>query len=106
MAGLVSTGIAGFLTSAKFTGKKVLNAAGEMVSEIVEDFMSGFAGYGWKIWEYVKGKWMLEIDSIRVREQFIVFEMLVSKMRAIIGSLGISQACGKIATVTLSEDGT
>lgn len=76
------------------------------MAEVVEDFMSGFAGYGWKIWEYVKGKWMLEIDSIRVREQFIVFEMLVSKMRAIIGSLGISQACGKIATVTLSEDGT
>ena len=106
MAGLVSTGIAGFITSAKFTGKKVLNAAGELVSEMVEHFVSGFAGYGWKIWEYVKGKWMLEIDSIRVREQFIVFEMLVSKMRAIIGSLGISQACGKIATVTLSEDGT
>ena len=83
-----------------------MNAAGEWVAEVVEDFMSGFAGYGWKIWEYVKGKWMLEIDSIRVREQFIVFEMLVSKMRAIIGSLGISQACGKIATVTLSEDGT
>lgn len=106
MAGLVSTGIAGFITSAKFTGKKVLNAAGELVSEMVEHFVSGFAGYGWKIWEYVKGKWMLEIDSIRVREQFIVFEMLVSKMRAIIGSLGISQACGKIAAVTLSEDGT
>lgn len=94
------------LTSAKKTGRQVMNAAGEWVAEVVEDFMSGFAGYGWKIWEYVKGKWMLEIDSIRVREQFIVFEMLVSKMRAIIGSLGISQACGKIATVTLSEDGT
>ena len=94
------------LTSAKKTGRQVMNAAGEWVVEVVEDFMSGFAGYGWKIWEYVKGKWMLEIDSIRVREQFIVFEMLVSKMRAIIGSLGISQACGKIAAVTLSEDGT
>lgn len=94
------------LTSAKKTGRQVMNAAGEWVAEVVEDFMSGFAGHGWKIWEYVKGKWMLEIDSIRVREQFIVFEMLVSKMRAIIGSLGISQACGKIATVTLSEDGT
>lgn len=93
------------LASAKKTGRQVMNAAGEWVVEVVEDFMSGFAGHGWKIWEYVKGKWMLEIDSIRVREQFIVFEMLVSKMRAIIGSLGISQACGKIATVTLSEDG-
>lgn len=106
MAILSTAKIVGMLASAKKTGRQVLNAAGEWVAEVVEDFMSGFAGYGWKIWEYVKGKWMLEIDSIRVREQFIVFEMLVSKMRAIIGSLGISQACGKIATVTLSEDGT
>ena len=106
MAILSTAKIVGMLVSAKKTGKQVMNAAGEYVTEVVEDFMSGFAGYGWKIWEYVKGKWMLEIDSIRVREQFIVFEMLVSKMRAIIGSLGISQACGKIATVTLSEDGT
>lgn len=106
MAILSTAKVVGLLCSAKKTGKQILNAAGEWVAEVVEDFMSGFAGYGWKIWEYVKGKWMLEIDSIRVREQFIVFEMLVSKMRAIIGSLGISQACGKIATVTLSEDGT
>lgn len=106
MAILSTAKIVGMLASAKKTGRQVMNAAGEWVVEVVEDFMSGFAGYGWKIREYVKGKWMLEIDSIRVREQFIVFEMLVSKMRAIIGSLGISQACGKIATVTLSEDGT
>lgn len=106
MAILSTAKIVGMLASAKKTGRQVMNAAGEWVAEVVEDFVSGFAGYGWKIWEYVKGKWMLEIDSIRVREQFIVFEMLVSKMRAIIGSLGISQACGKIATVTLSEDGT
>lgn len=106
MAILSTAKIVGMLASAKKTGRQVMNAAGEWVTEIVEDFVSGFTGYGWKIWEYVAGKWMLEIDSIRVREQFIVFEMLVSKMRAIIGSLGISQACGKIATVTLSEDGT
>ena len=106
MAILSTAKVVGMLASAKKTGRQVMNAAGEWVAEVVEDFMSGFVGYGWKIWEYVKGKWMLEIDSIRVREQFIVFEMLVSKMRAIIGSLGISQACGKIATVTLSEDGT
>lgn len=106
MAILSTAKIVGMLVSAKKTGRQVMNAAGEWVAEVVEDFVSGFAGYGWKIWEYVKGKWMLEIDSIRVREQFIIFEMLVSKMRAIIGSLGISQACGKIATVMLSEDGT
>lgn len=92
----------GFLCSAKETGQKLANG----VKEYVEDFVSGFAGHGWKIWEYVKGKWMLEIDSIRVRGQFTVFEMLISKVRAIIGAQAITQGCGKVKTAELSEDGT
>lgn len=92
----------GFLCSVKETGQKLANG----VKEYVEDFVSGFAGHGWKIWEYVKGKWMLEIDSIRVRGQFTVFEMLISKVRAIIGAQAITQGCGKIKTAELSEDGT
>ncbi|MFR2354759.1 MAG: hypothetical protein ACLS72_24435, partial [Bacteroides ovatus] len=75
------------------------------VKEYVEDFMSGFAGHGWKLWEYIKGKWMLEIDAIRVRGQFTIFELLVSKIRAIIGAQTITQGCGKIKTVGISEDG-
>lgn len=77
-----------------------------MGEKIVEFFLSGFSGYGWKIWEYVKGKWMLEIDAIRVRETMLVFEMLVSKIRAIIGAQTISQGHGKIKSVRLSDDGT
>lgn len=92
----------GFLCSAKETGQKLANGA----KEYVENFVSGFAGHGWKIWEYVKGKWMLEIDSIRVRGQFTVFEMLISKVRAIIGAQAITQGCGKVKKVELSEDGT
>lgn len=49
---------------------------------------------------------MLEIDTIRVRGQFTVFEMLVSKVRAIIGAQAITQGCGKIKDVNLSEDGS
>ena len=92
----------GFLCSAKETGQKLANG----VKEYVEDFVSGFAGHGWKIWEYAKGKWMLEIDSIRVRGQFTVFEMLISKVRAIIGAQAITQGCGKVKAVELSKDGT
>lgn len=92
----------GFLCSAKETGQKLANGA----KEYVEEFVSGFAGHGWKLWEYVKGKWMLEIDAIRVRGQFTVFEMLVSKVRAIIGAQAITQGCGKIKDVRLSEDGS
>lgn len=92
----------GFVCSAKETGRKLANGA----KEYVEHFVSGFAGHGWKVWEYVKGKWMLEIDAIRVRGQFTVFEMLVSKVRAIIGAQAITQGCGKIKKVELSADGT
>ncbi len=95
MAGLSSSAIVGFISSGIKMGEK-----------IVEFFLSGFSSYGWKIWEYVKGKWMLEIDAIRVRGQFTVFELLVSKIRAIIGAQTITQGCGKIKTVQMSEDGT
>lgn len=91
----------GFLCSAKETGQKLANG----VKEYVEDFVSGFAGHGWKIWEYVSGKWMLEVDALRVRGQFTVFELLVSKIRAIIGAQAITQGCGKIKTVNVSDDG-
>ena len=92
----------GFLCSVKETGRKLANG----VKEYVEDFMSGFSGYGWKIWEYVKGKWKLEIDTIVVRETMLVFEMLISKIRAIIGAQTISQGHGKVRTARISDDGT
>lgn len=105
MAKLSTAKIVGMLVSAKKTGRQVLNAAGEWVAEIVEDFVSGFAGHGWKIWEYVKGKWKLEIDAIVVRGTMTIFELLIQKIRAVKGALGITQACGKIKTAELDADG-
>lgn len=92
----------GFLCSVKETGRKLANG----VKEYVEDFVSGFAGHGWKIWEYVKGKWKLEIDTIVVRETMLVFEMLISKVRAIIGAQAITQGHGKVKSARISDDGT
>lgn len=92
----------GFLCSVKETGRKLANG----VKEYVEDFVSGFAGHGWRLWEYVTGKWKLEIDTIVVRETMIVFEMLVSKIRAIIGAQTISQGHGKVKSARISDDGT
>ena len=105
MAILSTAKIVGMLSSAKKTGRQVMNAAGEWVTEIVEDFVSGFTGYGWKIWEYVAGKWKLEIDSIVVRGTMTVFELLIQKIRAVKGALGITQACGKIKTAELDDSG-
>lgn len=92
----------GFLCSVKETGQKLANG----VKEYVEDFMSGFAGHGWKLWEYMTGKWKLEIDTIVVRETMIVFEMLISKIRAIIGAQTVSQGHGKVKSARISDDGT
>lgn len=104
MAKLSTAKIVGMLASAKKTGKQVLNSAGEWVAEIVEDFVSGFTGHGWKIWEYVKGLWRLEIDSIVVRGTMTVFELLIQKIRAVKGALGITQACGKIQSAGLDDN--
>jgi len=92
----------GFLCSVKETGQKLANG----VKEYVEDFVSGFAGHGWKLWEYMTGKWKLEIDTIVVRETMLVFEMLISKIRAIIGAQTISQGHGKVKSARISDDGT
>lgn len=92
----------GFLCSVKATGQKLANG----VKEYVEDFVSGFAGHGWKLWEYMTGKWKLEIDTIVVRETMLVFEMLISKVRAIIGAQAITQGHGKVKSAQISGDGT
>ena len=113
MAILSSTGITGFFSSAKVTGKQILNKAGKLIPKYEEYFLSGFAGYGWKIWNYRSEKnaedeelkkYKLEIDSITVRESMTVFELLIQKIRAVKGTLGITQASGKIATVTYDEE--
>ena len=102
---LSSTGVSGFLSSAKATGKQILNKAGKLIPEYIEDFVSGFAGHGWKIWERVSGIWRIETDELVVRRTMIVFEMLISKIRCIKGALNISQGNGKIKTAELKEDG-
>lgn len=102
MAYLKDGGFTGFLYSMKETGRKLGNGA----KELVENFISGFGGHGWKLWEYVKGKWKLEIDTIVVRETMLVFETLISKIRAIIGAQAITQGHGKVKSARISEDAT
>ena len=103
MAGLGNTGIKGFLASAKFTGQKIIKR-GKEIPEMVEHFLSGFAGYGWKIWEHKRGKYKLEIDDLNVRGTMTVYELLIQKIRAVIGALAITQGQGKIKSVALSPD--
>lgn len=102
MAGLISTGIWGFICSCLPTGKRDEN--GKPI--YAEHFLSGFAGWGWKIWKTVAGFFRLEIDELVVRRTMTVFELLIQKIRAVKGAIAITQANGKIKTVNQTEDGT
>ena len=89
----LNSGFRGFLASCK-----------ETISGFMEHFQDGFLGYGWKIWEYSTGKYKLTIDSITVRETMLIFDMLVSKIRALKGSLIISNGNGKIKFVETDDN--
>ena len=104
MAILSRTKIVGALSSAKWTGRKLLSKAGILAKESVEWFRSGFDGYGWKIWEFLPGKWKVETDYLTVRGQMLIVEMLISKIRAIVGALGITQGNGKIKSIEYLSD--
>lgn len=107
MARLLSTWFNGFVGSARSTGNKVLNAFGKVVCEMQEYFASGFMGHGWKIFNSgseESPEYTLEIDNVKVRKAFIAHELIIDQVRAICGSLGISQACGKVKEVSLRTD--
>ncbi len=83
----------------------------EFVSQIIRQFIStplfidGFAGQGFKLWLDENGKSNLTVDNLTARETFRVFEMLVTKLRAVNGGLFVSAANGTIKSVSESEDG-
>ena len=68
-----------------------------------KDFVSGTLGSGWRI-ALKLGRWVLEIDDLVVRGRMTVFELLIQKIRAVKGALGITQASGKIREIR--EDDT
>lgn len=82
MAKLMSTIIDGFISSKKF--------------------VSGLWGEGWRIGKR-NNRYTLEVDDIVVRNTMTVFELLISKIRAVKGALGITQASGKVKAVTSDE---
>lgn len=103
MALLGSTFIDGFLSSAKYTGKRIANAFGKLIPEVVTNFVSGFDGQGWAIRNTgtdEKPEMTAEFDNLRIRGTMSVYELVIQKIRAICGALGISQACGKVEDVT------
>lgn len=98
MAYLFDGGFRGALYSIKETGKKLANGA----KVVVEDFISGFNGHGWKLWKN-KDSWRLEIDEILVRKSLTVFEQIISQITSIKGSYAITQGHAKIKSVSIKD---
>lgn len=68
-----------------------------------EQFISGFTGNGMKLYKALSGDWNLELDNLTVRKAMTVFELIISKIRAVNGGLVISPANGKVKSVLLTN---
>lgn len=63
----------------------------------------GFEGSGWAARTADDGQTYIEADNLRIRGTLTAFELVIEKIRAICGALGISQACGRVKAVTEGE---
>ena len=59
-----------------------------------ERFIPGLMGEGMKLYKAINGDWNLEIDNAVVRKAMTIFELIISKVRAVNGGLVISSANG------------
>ena len=65
-----------------------------------ENFISGFAGEGMKLYKAINGDWNLELDNVTIRKAFYVFELIVQKIRSVNGALAITPGNGTIKAVS------
>lgn len=65
-----------------------------------ERFISGLMGEGMKLYKAINGDWNLEIDNVVVRKAMTIFELIISKVRAVNGGLVISSANGRVKSVS------
>ena len=87
----------------------------ELVSEAetgqAEDFIDGYDGHGLRIWkedDAVTGApmWHITADYLTIRQQMKVFELLIQKIRSTGGTIVVSNANGKVKSVSKSVDNT
>ena len=99
MAILSSTGIAGFLSSVKATGKQVLNNAGKLIPEYVGDFVSGISGW------IIRYNGEAEFKSVYARDKFITNEFVYNRIKVTEDEEIISSSI-KIASYVDNGNGT
>ena len=65
-----------------------------------ERFIPGLMGEGMKLYKAINGDWNLEIDNAVVRKAMTIFELIISKVRAVNGGLVISSANGRVKSAS------
>lgn len=99
MAGLINTGIWGFISSAKATGRKILNVTGEEIDEWASTFVSGLSGW------IIDKLGNAEFKSVFVRDKLITNEFVYNRIRVTEDEEIISSSI-KIASYFDNEDRT
>lgn len=66
-----------------------------------ERFVPGLLGEGFKIYDTDKG-WTAELDNIVVRNTMTIYELLISKIRAVNGGLVVSPANGRVKSLEVA----
>ena len=90
------------------TGEITENGYLKYIALIVKDFISsekfvsGLLGEGFKIYEK-NGTWYIECDNLTVRQVLTVFEMIISKLRAVNGGLVVSPGNNTIKSVSETD---
>lgn len=68
------------------------------------EFVDGLLGAGFQLWKDGKGRALLTIDKLTVRQTMSVMELLIEKVRSVGGQICVSAANGKIKEVEEQED--
>lgn len=95
----------------KINGKPTFNngfkslLTAEIANATIEQYISslkfanGLTGEGYRLWIDESGLANLELDKLTVRQIMTVFELIISRIRAVGGQIVVSAANGKIKTV-------
>jgi hypothetical protein len=85
------------------TGKITFNGGIETTNGIINDYISSptfsTGSTGWRIYKDTNNEYCLELDNITVRGTFNIYQLLISKIRAINGGLVISSANATIKEI-------
>ena len=90
------------------TGEITENGYLKYIALIVKDFISsekfvsGLLGEGFKVYEK-NNIWYIECDNLTVRQVLTVFEMIISKLRAVNGGLVVSPGNNTIKSVSETD---